>query len=69
MLSTCDCTNCECDTCGWQNPNQLIGEAAKKAKVQPWDKKWFCEPSCKCCPKDNKPLVLAARKKEAMSKA
>ena len=69
QVLNCNCTNCECTHCGWQNPKELIGEAAKKANVQPWDKQWFCEPECVCCPKDNKPLVLAARKKEAKIKA
>lgn len=69
MLTKCECVNCECNSCGWQNPKQLIGEQAKKAMVHSWDKKWFCEPNCDCCPAENKPLVEAARKKEAMIKA
>tara|TARA_R110000851_G_scaffold73733_7_gene162635 strand:- start:3305 stop:3514 length:210 start_codon:yes stop_codon:yes gene_type:complete len=63
MNKNCECTNCECKECGWQNPENLEGQAAINAGVSPWEKAWFCEPTCGCCPTENKALVEEARSK------
>ena len=61
----CGCVNCECEKCGWQNPQGLMGAEAAAAGVHSWDQTWWCDPACGCCSEEAKQQVIEAVAREA----
>ena len=47
----CQCVNCECEHCGSQNPDKLVGTAAAEAGLTSYDAEWWCDETCDCCSK------------------